>query len=101
MVITGLMGIKAELDLGQASRWRARLLAQLVKLSHGVWVRDVLTLHRVHVVKFCSSEQIDQIEADQREILKRYHDSPVLRTAIDSHDENTLLDVAWAAGPSK
>ena len=95
---------------GRAGPWPSKplesdtppvLLAQLVKLSHGVWVRDVLTLHRVHVVKFWSSEQIDQIEADQRELLKRYHDAPVLRTAIDSHDENTSLDVAWVACPSK
>jgi hypothetical protein len=103
-VITGLMGVKAERDGANKpleSDAPPVLPAQLVKLRHGVWVRDVLTPHRVHLAKFWSNEQIDQLEADHKELLKRYHDDPVLRAAIDSHDENTSFDVAWAACPGQ
>ena len=47
------------------------------------------------------NEQIDQLEADHRELLKRYHDYPVLRDAIDSHDESASFDDAWTACPGK
>ena len=101
-VITGLIGVKFERDDANkplGSDAPPVLPAQLVKPCHGVWVRHVLTQHRVHAAKFWSNEQIDQLQADHRELLNRYHDNPVLRAAIDSHDENWSFDVAWCCLP--
>jgi len=51
-VIRGLMGVKAERDDANKPLETDAppvLPAQLVKLRHGVWVRDMLTPHRVHL----------------------------------------------------
>uniref|UniRef100_M4BS80 Uncharacterized protein n=1 Tax=Hyaloperonospora arabidopsidis (strain Emoy2) TaxID=559515 RepID=M4BS80_HYAAE len=79
MVITCLMSVKVELD-GANKPMETDALpvlsAQLVNLVHGV-------------------------RPDHRELLKRYHDDPVLRAAIDPHDENTSFDVPWPPCPGK
>ncbi|OQR89695.1 hypothetical protein ACHHYP_06112 [Achlya hypogyna] len=99
-VIRGLMGVQAERDdanMPLETDAPPVLPAQLVKLRHGVWVRDVLAPHRVHLAKYWSEEQIDQLEADHKALLKCYHDDEIMRAAINSHDENTTFDEAWGS----
>ena len=103
-MITGLIRVKADRDGANKPLERdapPALPAQLVKLHHGVWLRDVMTPCRVHLAMSWSNKQIDQLKAEHRELLKRYLDDPVMRASNDSHDKNTSFVVAWAACPGK
>jgi hypothetical protein len=45
------------------------LPAQMVKLRHGVFLKDVLDPFRQHVSSFWSEESVEQVEAEHRELL--------------------------------
>ncbi|OQR83235.1 hypothetical protein ACHHYP_14942 [Achlya hypogyna] len=98
-VIRGLMGVKAERD--DANKPLETGAPPLVKLRQGVWVRDVLTPHRVHLAMYWSDDQKDQLEAVHTALLKCYHDDEIMRAAIDSHDKNTKFYEAWGVCPVK
>ncbi len=98
MLILGLMRVKAECDDDNNNLDQdvlPILPAQLVKLHHGAFIRDVLNPYRNHIAKFWAPESIDQIEEDHRDLLKFYSSDPILRKTIDGHDNNTSFDDAW------
>ena len=45
--------------------------------------------------KSWTPEQVEEIEANHRDLIKMYHDDDFIRNAIDKHDANTLFNDAW------
>jgi hypothetical protein len=73
-LITGLMGVKAELDNANVAldgEAPPVLPAQLVNIQPGAFVQDVLEPFRIHIAKFWKPELIDQIEANHRDLRSR------------------------------
>lgn len=75
--------------------------AQLVKLRHGPFVQEVLEPYRNHIAEFWTSELIDQIVEDHRDLLKFSGSDQVLRTTIDQHDIKMIFDQAWDCVPGR
>lgn len=104
MLILGLMRVKAEHD-GDDNNLDQDvppvLPAQLVKLRHNAFIRDVLNPYRDHIAKFWAPENIDQIKEDHCDLLKFYSLDPILRKAINEHDNNTSLDDTWDYAPGR
>jgi hypothetical protein len=103
-LVTGLMTVKAERDdANQAVEKDAPpvLPVELVKLRHGVFLKEVLDPYRERISKLWSQEGIDQIEADHRDLLKLYHSDTIIRNAIDKHDHKTSFNDAWCLAPGR
>jgi hypothetical protein len=71
------------------------LPVQLVKLRHGVFLKDVLDLFRQKVSSFWSEESVEQVEAKHRELLQLYNSDTILCDIIDKHDHTTTFNDAW------
>ncbi len=102
MLILGLMKVKAERDGDNNSFDQDAppiLPAQLVKVRHGAFIRDVLNPYCDHIAKFWAPENIDQIKEDHRDLLKFYSSNPILHKAIDEHHNNTSFDDTWDCAP--
>jgi hypothetical protein len=86
LLVTGLMGVKAECD-GNNMRLESDappvLPAQLIAICHGKFVSEVLEPYRDHISAFWSLEDVDQTEADHRNLLNLYASDQILRVAID------------------
>jgi hypothetical protein len=103
-LVAGLQVVKAEWDgNNRASNKDASpvLPADLVKLRHGVFLKDVLDPFRQHVSSFWSAESVEQIEADHRELLKLYSADPIMHDIIDKHDQTTTFNDAWDCAPGR
>ncbi|CAM6064809.1 unnamed protein product [Sphagnum tenellum] len=71
-LIVGLHSVKAERDGNNRVLDKYALpvlLVQLVKVRHGVFLKDVLDPFRQHVFSFWSEENVEQVEAEHRELL--------------------------------
>ncbi len=75
-LIVGLQLVKAERDDDNHALDKDAqlvLLAQLVKLCYGVFLKDVLDPFRQHVFSFWSEESVEQVEAEHCELLQLYN----------------------------
>ncbi|CAK9216321.1 unnamed protein product [Sphagnum troendelagicum] len=103
-LVTGLMGVKAERD-GNNMRLENDappvLPAQLITIRHGKFVSEVLEPYRTHISSFWSLEDIDQTEADHRDLLNLYASDQILRVAIDRHTIETSFDDTWNCAPGR
>jgi hypothetical protein len=103
-LILGLMKVKAKHDGDNNSLDQDALPVlpvQLVKLRHSAIIWDVLNPDRDHIAIFWAPESIDQIEEEHRDLLKFYSSDPILRKAINKHDNNTSFDDAWDCAPGR
>jgi hypothetical protein len=74
-LVTGLMGVKAERDdnnMRLESDAPPVLPAQLIAIRHGKFVSEVLEPYHDHISGFWSLEDVDQTEADHRDLLNLY-----------------------------
>ena len=69
--------------------------AELVKMRTGAFISDVLDLFRQHLEKFCSAEQIDQVEWDHKDVLLAYTHEPLIKEILDAHDHKTFFNDVW------
>ncbi|CAK9259613.1 unnamed protein product [Sphagnum jensenii] len=102
VLIVGLQSIKAERDGDNRALDKdapPMLLAQLVKLRHGIFLKDVLDPFRQHVSSFSSEENVEQVEAEHRELLQLYNSDTILRDIIDKHNHTTTFNDAWDCAP--
>ncbi len=76
------------------------LLAMLVKLHTGVFIREVLGPFCVHISKVWLVEKIDLIEDEHCDILKVYNSDPILKAAIDKQDHQTSFNPGWDVLPT-
>ncbi len=101
-LVTGLMGIKAEHD-GNNMRLESDappvLPAQLIAIRHGKFVSEVLEPYHDHISAFWSIEDVDQTEADHRDLLNLYTSDQILHIAINRHTIETSFNDAWDCTP--
>jgi hypothetical protein len=101
-LVTGLMGVKAERD-GNNMRLENNappvLPAQLIAIRHSKFVSEVLEPYRDHILAFWSFEDVDQTQADHRDLLNLYASDQILRVAIDRHTIETSFNDAWDCAP--
>ncbi|ETM52682.1 hypothetical protein PPTG_19646 [Phytophthora nicotianae INRA-310] len=71
------------------------LPSQLVRLRHGVFLRDVLDPYREHISKHWKIDNVDGIEANHRDLLKAYNADETLREIIDKHTVAIDFNEAW------
>jgi hypothetical protein len=97
-LVAGLQSVKAERDSDNRASERnvpPVLLAQLVKLRHGAFLKEVLNPFRQHISSSWSEIGIEQIEVEHRELLKLYASNIVLRGIINKHNDMTTFNDAW------
>ncbi len=74
-LVTGLMGVKAERD-GNNMRLESDaspvLPAQLIAIRHDKFVSEVLEPYCDHISTFWSLKDVDQTEADHRDLPNLY-----------------------------
>jgi hypothetical protein len=103
-LVTGLMGVKVERD-GNNMRLESDappvLPAQLIAIYHDKFVSEVLEPYRDHISAFWSLEDVDQMEADHRDLLNLYVSYQILRVAIDRHTIETSFEDAWDCAPGR
>jgi hypothetical protein len=66
-----------------------------------VFIREVLDPYRRRISMFSPDSQVDQIEADHRDLLTVYNSDPILHIAIDKHDHTTSFYDAWDVAPGR
>jgi hypothetical protein len=71
------------------------LLAQLVKLRHGAFLKEVLDPFGQHISSSWSEIGVEQIEVEHRELLKLYASDIVMRGIIDKHNDMTTFNDMW------
>ncbi len=97
-LVAGLQSIKAERDSDNRALERnvpPVLPAQLVKLRHGTFLKEVFDPFRQHISSSWSEIGIEQIEVEHRELLKLYASDIVLRGIIDKHNDMTTFNDVW------
>jgi len=96
-LVTGLMGVKAKRDgnnMCLESDASLALPAQLIAIRHDKFVNEVLEPYCDHISAFWSFEDIDQMEADHRNLLNLYASDQILCVAIDWHTIEMSFDDA-------
>jgi len=97
-LVAGLQSVKAERDSDNRASERnvpPVLPAQLVKLRHGAFLKEVLDPFRQHISSSWSEIGVEQIKVEHRELLKLYASDIVLRGIIDKHNDMTTFNDAW------
>ncbi len=103
-LVAGLQFVKAERDSDNRASERdvpPVLLAQLVKLRHGAFLKEVLDVFRQHISSSWSEIGVEQIEVEHCELLKLYASDIVLRGIIDKHDDMTTFNDTWDCAPNR
>jgi hypothetical protein len=98
LLVTGLMGVKAERDgnnMPLENDAPPMLPAQLIAIRHNKSVTEVLEPYRDHISTFWSLEDVNQTEADHRDLLNLYSSDQILHVAIDRHTIETSFENAW------
>ena len=72
---------------------------QLVRLRPAKFIQDVLEPYRDRLDSFWAPEQIEEIEADHRCLLKMYREDENTRKMIEKYDTKTLFNDAWDCVP--
>jgi hypothetical protein len=97
-LVAGLQSVKAERDNDNRASERnvpPVLPAQLVKLCHGTFLKEMLDPFWQHISSSWSEIGIEQIEVEHRKLLKLYASDIVLCGIIDKHNDMTTFNDAW------
>jgi hypothetical protein len=97
-LVAGLQSVKVERDNDNRASERnvpPVLPVQLVKLRHGIFLKEVLDPFWQHISSSWSEIGVEQIEVEHRELLKLYASDIVLRGIIDKHNDMTTFNDAW------
>ena len=99
-MITGLVDLQAERDgaNGDAVEVGPPVTpAALAKLRPSVFRKDVLDPRRVHIGKFWSEEEIEEIEDGHKTLFESYRDDAQIKAILDAHTHITPFNEAWDA----
>jgi len=97
-LVVGLKSVKAERDNNnRASKRNVPLVlpAQLVKLRHGAFLKELLDPFHIHISSSWSEISVEQIEVKHHELLKLYASDIVLCGIIDKQNDMTTFNDAW------
>jgi len=73
----------------------------LIAICHGKFVNEVLEPYRDHISAFWSLKDVDQMEANHRDLLNLYASDQILRVAINWHTIETSFDDTWDCAPGR
>jgi hypothetical protein len=68
---------------------------ELVKVVLRHFILDVLNIYRPHLDRFWSEEEIDEIEVEQRDPIKRYNNDQHIEHIIDSYKHTVSFNEVW------
>lgn len=69
--------------------------AQLIRLRPRDFNWGVLDFFRIRLAKLWTAAQIEEVEADHRDLIKAYENEETVRRTIDRHDLKTMFNEAW------
>jgi len=97
-IVAGCDSVKAERD---GNNYASELDAppvvphELVKLAPRHFISDVLNIYRPRLDRFWSEEDIDEIEVEQRDLIKRYNNDQHIEQIINSYKHTVSFNEAW------
>jgi hypothetical protein len=97
-IVIGCDRIKAERDNNNnASELDAPPVVphELVKVAPRQFVSDVLNIYRPRLDRFWFEEEIDEIEAEQHDLIRRYNNDQHIEQIIDSYKHTVSFNEAW------
>jgi hypothetical protein len=97
-IVAGCDSVKAERDgNNNASELDAPPVVphELVKLAPRHFISDVLNIYRPRLDRFWSEEEIDEIEVEQRDLIKRYNNDQHIEQIINSYKHTVSFNEAW------
>jgi hypothetical protein len=74
---------------GRAGRQQQR------KVVSRHFISDVLNIYRPRLDRFWFEEEIDEIEVEQRDLIKRYNNDQHIEQIINSYKHTVSLNEAW------
>jgi hypothetical protein len=96
--VAGCDGVRAERDADNNAAFQDAppvVPQQLVKLPPRHFVSDVLDVYRVRLNRFWTEEDVEKIEVQHRELVRRYSNDRHVKTIIDSFKHTTQFNEAW------
>ncbi|CAK9863763.1 unnamed protein product [Sphagnum jensenii] len=96
-IVAGCDCVKAERDgINNASELDAPPVVphELVKVALRHFISDVLNIYRPHLDHFWSEEDIDEIEVEQRDLIKRYNNDQHIEQIINSYKHTVSFNEA-------
>jgi hypothetical protein len=97
-IVAGCDHVKAEQDgNNNASELDASLVVphELVKVVSRHFISDVLNIYRPRLDRFWSEEEIDEIEVEWRDLIKRYNNDQHIEQIINSYKHTMSFNEAW------
>uniref|UniRef100_M4BQY8 Uncharacterized protein n=1 Tax=Hyaloperonospora arabidopsidis (strain Emoy2) TaxID=559515 RepID=M4BQY8_HYAAE len=94
-LVTDLMSVKAERGLNNLTLENDAphiVPQQLVNLHPSTFIQDVLNTYRARLNKFWMPEQVEELEADHRDLIKTNGGDVAVRDAIDNHEAHKLFN---------
>ena len=74
------------------------MLAESVKMRTCPFIIDVLDPFRQYLEKFLSTEQIDQVECDHKDMILAYVREPSIKEILDAHDHKAFFTLRQFCG---
>jgi hypothetical protein len=68
---------------------------ELVKVAPRHFISDVLNIYRPRLDRFWSEEEIDEIEVEQRDLIKRYNNDQHIEQIINLYKHTVSFNEAW------
>ncbi len=68
---------------------------ELVKVVPRHFISDVFNIYRPRLDRFWSEEEIDEIEVEQRDLIKRYNNDQHIEQIINSYKHTVPFTEAW------
>jgi hypothetical protein len=97
-IVAGCDRVKAERDgNNNASELDAPPVVphELVKVAPRHFISDVLNIYRPRLDRFWSEEEIDEIEVEQRNLIKRYNNDQHIEQIINSYKHTVSFNEMW------
>ncbi len=97
-IVVGCDRVKAEWDGNNNARELDAppvVPHELVKVATQHFISDVLNIYRPRLDRFWSEKEIDEIEVEQRDLIKRYNNDQHIEQIINSYKHTVSFNEAW------
>ena len=97
-LVDGISQVQAERDSDNNTALKVVPLvmpSELVSMRSNRFNKLVLDSYCLHIVKFWTVEQIDQIERDHKDLLKAFIEESATKALIEKHDVKTMFNDVW------
>ncbi len=103
-LVDGISQVQAERDSDNNVALKVAppvMPSELVLMRSNRFNKLVLDPYRLHIAKFWTVEQIDQIELDHKDLLKAFIEESATKALIEKHDVKTMFNDAWNDLPGR